>query len=254
MVVFFSSDKITAFLIHLAISATIVGFVFFLIFFYWYPKPFFEANGAWTVLRVLVGVDLVMGPLLTLILFKKGKPGLVFDMCIIAVIQLTALIYGIHVIYGERPYYLVFAVDRFEVVGKVEIDESKIKYPQLKDKPNNGPILVFADFPEDKSEREKFLFEVVTEGKPDLERRPEYYKLYASNKDKVVAKARPINDLIKADSKNKVIIEKFLKNYKNEEAQLGFLPLVGKNNDLALVINKKTGLPIDGISIDPWIE
>ena len=133
---FFTKDKLIAFLIHLTISTAIIGVVFALIFFFWYPPPYFEANGAWSVISVLVMVDLVMGPVLTLVLFKKGKPGLILDLCIIAAVQLTALIYGINVVYGERPYYLVFAVDRFEVVGKIEIDADKIKYPDLKLKPN----------------------------------------------------------------------------------------------------------------------
>lgn len=250
---FFLADKIIAFIIHLTISALIVGAVVALIFFYWYPNPYFEANGAWTVLRILIGVDLVLGPLLTLILFKKGKPGLVFDMSFIAAIQLIALIYGVHTIYGERPYYLVFAVDRFEVVGKVEIDDSKIKYPELNKKPNKGPILVFADFPKDKDERNKLLFEVVMEGKPDLERRPEYYLPYALNKEKIIKKAKTLNLLIEADEKNKQIIEKFMKDNADKKDDLLFLPLVGKNNDLALILDKNTGLPIDGIGVDPWL-
>ena len=173
-------------------------------------------------------------------------------MCMVAAVQIIALVYGIHVIFGERPYYLVFAVDRFEVVGRVEIDESKIKYPELRIKPNEGPILIYADFPEDKEEREKFLFEVVTEGKPDLERRPEYYKLYTPNIEKVLQKGKSLNELIEKDNNNKKIVEKFLKGYKNKEDGLVFLPLVGKNNDMALILDKMTGLPIDGISVDPW--
>jgi len=251
---FFSADKITAFLIHLSISASIVGVVLALIFFFWYPQPYFEANGAWKVLRILIGVDLVLGPLLTLVLFKKGKPRLIFDLCFIAAIQLSALIYGVHVIYGERPYYLVFAVDRFEVVGKVEIDESKIKYPELTNKPNKGPILVFADFPKDKSERSDLLVGVVFEGKPDLERRPDYYHPYEPNKDKIIAKAKPLSLLSAVDAGNKKIVDKFLKKYADKKDNLLFLPMVGKNNDLALVIDKTTGLPIDGISVDPWLE
>ena len=249
---FFSRDKITAFLIHLLISSTIVGIVFVLIFFFWYPRPYFEANGAWKVLRILVMVDLVMGPLLTLVLFKKGKPGLMMDLCLIAAVQIAALVYGVHVIYGERPYYLAFAVDRFEVIGKVEIDLSKIKYPELKNKPNQGPILVFADFPEDKEERSNFLFETVMEGKPDLERRPEYYHPYLENKDKVIMKAKPLDELVKNDEKNKVEIDKFLQRQGGEVEDYLYLPLVGKNNDLALVLDKVTGLPIDGITADPW--
>lgn len=250
---FFSADKIIAFIIHLTISALIVGVVVALIFFYWYPNPYFEAIGAWTVLRILIGVDLVLGPLLTLMLFKKGKPGLVFDMSFIAAIQLTALIYGVHTIYGERPYYLVFAVDRFEVVGRVEIDDSKIKHPELTEKPNKGPILVYADFPKDPDEKNKFLFEVIMEGKPDLERRPEYYHIYLPNKDKVLEKAKSLNMLVEVDQNSRQKVEKFIEKNADKKNDLLFLPLVGKNNDLALVLDKTTGLPIDGISVDPWL-
>ena len=249
---FFTKDKLKAFSIHLFISATIVGIVFVLIFLFWYPRPYFEANGAWTVLRVLVMVDLVLGPLLTLVLFKRGKKGLVLDMCIVAAIQLAALIYGVHVIFGERPYYLAFAVDRFEVIGKVEIDANKIKYPELKIKPNQGPILVYSDFPKDKKQRENFLFEVVIQGKPDLERRPEYYHPYLLNKDKVLQKAKPLSDLIRGETSNQKKIDKFLKRHSDTQESYLYLPLVGKNNDLALVLDKNSGLPVDGIAIDPW--
>ena len=240
---FFTKDKVKAFLIHLSISTAVIGFVFTLIFFFWYPSPYFQANGAWSVIRVLIMVDLVMGPLLTLVLFKKGKPGLVLDLCLVAIVQLAALIYGVNVIYGERPYYLVFAVDRFEVVGKVEIDENKIKFPELKVKPNKGPILIYADPPKDKKERNKLLFEVVTEGKPDLERRPEYYYPYNSNKDRVMESGKPLSYLMKDDKDNKNKVDKFVRKYKGEESDYLFLPMVGKNNDLVFVISKTTGLP-----------
>ena len=249
---FFSTDKIKAFLIHLTISASIVGIVIALIFFYWYPSPYFEANGAWTVLRILVMVDLILGPLLTLVLFKRGKKGLVMDMSIVAAIQIAALVYGVYVIYGERPYFLAFAVDRFEVIGKAEIDINKIKYPELKNKPAKGPILVYADFPEDREERNKFVFETVMEGKPDLERRPEYYHPYLSNKEKVIQIAKPLSELVKNESSEQKKIVKFLQKHKGSEDNYLYLPLVGRNNDLALVIDKMSGLPVDGIAIDPW--
>ena len=249
---FFTKDKIKAFLIHLAISSAIIGIVFAVIFFFWYPRPYFQANGAWSVIRVLIMVDLVMGPLLTLVLFKKGKPGLVFDISMVAFVQIAALVYGVQVIFEERPYYLVFAVDRVEVVGKVEVDVNKIKYPDLKIKPNKGPILVFADFPEDKEERNKILFEVVTEGKPDLERRPEYYHPYISNADRVIQKGKSLSALVGDNKDSKIKVDRFLKRYNGKLEDYLFLPMVGKNNDMALVIDKITGLPVDGIAVDPW--
>lgn len=249
-----SADKINAFLIHLLISSFVVSIVLVLIFYFWYPQPYFEANGAWRVLRILIGVDLVLGPLLTLVLFKKGKKGLIFDLCFVAAIQLTALTYGIYVIYGERPYYLVFAVDRFELVSKVEIDDTQIKFPELKIKPNQGPILIYAQLPENKELRSKLLFEVATEGKPDLERRPEYYQLYELNKEKVVNKGKSLDSLVNADIEKKKTVNKFISKHVDNKEDFVYLPLVGKNNDLALVISKSTGLPIGGISLDPWLN
>ena len=115
-------SKTRAFLLHLSISATIVGIVCALIFFVWYPQPFFQIAGASSVLKVLIGVDLIVGPLLTLLLYKPGKPKLLFDMSCIALIQIVALVYGTAIIFSERPYYLVFAVDRFEVLAHRDVD------------------------------------------------------------------------------------------------------------------------------------
>jgi len=249
---FLSAEKIKAFSIHLVISAAVVGIVFVLIFFLWYPKPFFEANGAWIVLRILIGVDLIMGPLLTLIVYKKGKKGLILDLCLIAAIQLTALTYGTSVIYGARPYYLVFTVDRFEIVGKEEIDANKIVYPQLKIKPNKGPIMVFTELPQDVEKARKLMFETVVGGAPDIERRPEFYQPYLPNVGKVFNKAKNISELVEMDENNKKEIDKFLASYPNKIDDLLFLPLVGRNHSLALVIDKTTGMPIGGISVDPW--
>ena len=250
---FFTKDKIKAFSIHLAVSTTIVGIVVALIFFFWYPKPYFEANGAWTVLKVLIMVDLVMGPMMTLIIYKKGKKTLVFDMSVIFAIQLAALIYGVNVIYTQRPYYLVFAVDRFEIVSLAEIDESQIKYPELEleNKPSNDLILAFADFPEDVEERNKLMFEAA-DGKPDIERRPEYYKPYLPNVNKVMERAKTLNELIKANENNKRKVEEFLKKHDRQADGLVFFPIVGRNTDLALVVDQVTGLPLGAISADPW--
>ena len=68
-----SISKRRAFLIHLSASAFVVGTLCAIIFFLWYPAPYFEARGAWSVIRILVGVDLILGPALTLVLFRPRK-------------------------------------------------------------------------------------------------------------------------------------------------------------------------------------
>ena len=108
--------------IHLSISAAIGLVVGALLLLVWYPPPYFHAAGADQLVLLLVGVDLVLGPLLTLILFRSGKKGLKFDLAMIAVLQTTALVYGLSVVLQSRPVFLVSAVDRFVLVSASEID------------------------------------------------------------------------------------------------------------------------------------
>ena len=90
------------------------------------------------------------------------------------------------------------------------------------------------------------------EGKPDLERRPEYYHPYASNVDKIVQKGKSLSALLTDDKDSKKKVDKFLQRYNGNKEDYLYLPMVGKNNDMALVIDNVTGLPIDGIAVDPW--
>ena len=96
-------SRYSAFAGHFAISAAIMGGFCALTFFVWYPHPYFAASSAWSALRVLIVVYLVIGPLLTLIVFKPGKWGMKFDLWVIGTLQLAALVIGGSAIYRERP-------------------------------------------------------------------------------------------------------------------------------------------------------
>ena len=95
-------SRFQAFAIHLLISSFILGSFLTFVFLVWYPQPFFVVEGLMQIVWVLVGVDVVLGPALTLVVFKSGKPGLKRDLSIIAVIQIAGFIYGAHTFYIER--------------------------------------------------------------------------------------------------------------------------------------------------------
>src|SRR5262245_27659918 len=88
--------------IHLLISAAIAGIALSVMLLVWYPGPLFEACGGTGLLFILIGVDVVIGPLITLIIFRIGKRGLRFDLCAIAVLQLSALLFGSYVLFEAR--------------------------------------------------------------------------------------------------------------------------------------------------------
>ena len=50
----------------------------------WYPQPYFAAMGGATLILLLIGVDVVIGPLITLIVFDPKKKSLRFDLAVIA--------------------------------------------------------------------------------------------------------------------------------------------------------------------------
>ena len=88
---------------HLLVSIAIAVAVVALMLALWYPGPLFEAAGGTGLLYILVGVDVVLGPLLTLIVFKSGKRGMKFDLAAIGLVQAAALLYGMHVVFLARP-------------------------------------------------------------------------------------------------------------------------------------------------------
>jgi hypothetical protein len=106
-------SRFEAFGIHFSMSFAIFLFLGYLVVFQWYPDFFFDADGGWRGLRIIVAVDLILGPTLTLIVFKAGKPGLKTDLLLIGLFQLACLLGGVYVVYSERPVAVVYADGRF---------------------------------------------------------------------------------------------------------------------------------------------
>ena len=245
------SGKLHAFGIHLGISAGVVAAALGVVFLFWYPPPYFQVIGTWTVLRVLIGVDLILGPLLTLIVFRRGKPRLLLDLSLIAAIQLGALIYGLTVIYQERPYAAVFVVDRFEILTKGEVDLTRIP-PALGSKPARGPLLVIARVPEDPAERMALIEEVLA-GKPDIEYRPQYWHPYALSVDTVLAKAKPLEELLPPPNLDDTAAARaVLARYASTAARVVFLPIMGKAGPATLLLDSTSGHPLDAVAVRPW--
>lgn len=137
-----------AFGIHLSLSALLLSILLAVIMWVWYPGILFNVDGGWTGLRIVIGVDLVLGPLLTLIVFKAGKPGLKFDLTAIAVFQLSCMAAGMWIVYSERPLALVLAHDTIYSIAAAEFEEYGQDPEILRDFPGPYPKLVYTELPE----------------------------------------------------------------------------------------------------------
>lgn len=246
--------RIHAATMHLAASAAIVLTLLSLMWFVWYPAPYFETDGGWKVLGILAGVDVVLGPLLTLIVFKPGKPGLKFDMSCIVLTQLAALLYGGTLLYQQRPAFVVFGVDRFTTVPAVDVDFDQLRYPELKRVAGIGPMLVEAKPPKDSKPRQKLLFSVVLEGQKDLEFRAEFYEPYRPDLQQLRSRSIDLSKIAALSADAKQTIDTFIANQGGRLENYLYLPLKGKNKDIVMLLSPEDGLPVGSIPINPWME
>jgi hypothetical protein len=185
------TPRLRAFLIHLLASVLVISVVLVLVFVFWYPAPLFTYEGAWLPLRILIMVDLVAGPLLTLVVYKPGKKGLLLDMILITTLQLVALGYGSHALWSQRPLVMVYAVDAWFVVGAGDIRARDIDPEIWQARPLAGPLPVFAERISDPD----YLLKVLFEGAPDMHMLPAQYRPLQDHIQALRRRATDLNEL-----------------------------------------------------------
>ncbi|MDO4704936.1 MAG: TfpX/TfpZ family type IV pilin accessory protein [Comamonadaceae bacterium] len=191
------SPRVKAAFIHLLISAATALVVFALVFWLWYPAPHHQLSGGITLFLMLLGIDLVLGPLLTLVIFNIRKPRreLVRDLAIIGTVQLAALAYGMTVAYQARPVYVVFEHQRFRVVyGADLLPEFLQQSPeQFRKLPVVGPEYLSLR-PMQPEERLDVLFQELS-GFP-LAYRADMWRPYADAKNSVLLMGKPMDEVV----------------------------------------------------------
>ncbi len=242
--------KFKAFATHLLISLIVVGAVMGVIVFIWYPSPLFTAMSGWEVVKILIFVDLILGPILTFIVFKPNKPSLKFDLSVIALVQIAALAYGTFVFFKERPLFLVHAIDVFHIVTASEVDRNQVQYDVLKEIPFVGPRMAIVFLPESEEERSQLTEEVMLNGAPDLERRPSHYHPYEDHIDKVIARSVTLEDVTEQDQTTQDKVDAFKKKYGERLDSMAFVPLKKKYGFMLLAIDKESGDPISGLDVE----
>lgn len=247
-------NKSRAALAHLWPTLLILAVIAAVVLFAWYPSPFltFTESGKFAILLILAAG--VFGPVLTWVVYTKGKRGLVFDLWVIALVQIAAMAWGTYSLYQSRPYFMVYTVDRFEVLRKLDVDPAWITDQKFLDKPLVGPILLYANMPSDPATYQKLLQEIMFEGKPDLQFRPEYWSLYAERQQLVLQKSRPLGDLREARPDSLSVIDQLVKNHGGDIDQLRFVPVFRKIGHFAVILKADNGEIVDTLIIDPWLD
>jgi len=132
-------DKLKASGTHFFFSAVIIFAFVALAYYVWFTPAFFTVLGALTPLKILVLVDVVIGPLLTFVVYKKGKKTLKMDMAVIILIQVAALVYGAYSTYQGRPVLMYMDENSYGLVLQKDLQEVRITQPELQTGPFNKP-------------------------------------------------------------------------------------------------------------------
>ena len=143
-------------------------------------------------------------------------------------------------------------MDRFEVIAYYEIDPSGSIDAGLLDKPLIGPKLVVGLLPEDPNRRQQLMDEVLFQGRPDLDRRPEFWHPYDEQRAYVVNRAKDLNDLLARDEETALTVRRVLDRLQREVHELRYVPLTGRQQSFTYLIDAVTGEPVELIDVDPW--
>ena len=238
--------------IHLALSVVIAATVLAALLLVWYPQPYFRLAGGAGLMLILIGVDVVLGPLLTLVVFDPAKKSLRVDLAVIATLQVAALLYGISVIAQARPAYVVFAGDRFTVVGANAIDPESLAQakPPYDTLPLDGPRIVGARVPTHPAEREKVM--LLAASGIDLPVLPRYYLPFTEAAADVKAKSQPLDALLKRKPGAAPAIEQAITGSGVPRARIAWVPVHGRLEVAVALVDTSRGEVVAVVPVDPY--
>jgi hypothetical protein len=234
-----SLNRYSAFGVHIGMSAFLVGMAAIVVFIYLYPELLAYVSGVHEIFLMLFLIDVVLGPLITLIIFNKQKKELRRDLAIIGLIQVVALVYGMSVIYGARPVFVVFNSDRFDVVYANELDASNMEranYDEFRSLPCCGPQFISARLPNDAVKAKEIVMSAVSGG-ADVQQMPEYYLPLGAMKQEIIDRARPLDSLKNYNKDNLENVNKLIDYFLSKSDKVGYVPLVGKVNKAVIVVD-----------------
>lgn len=229
--------RLGAFLIHFFFSFLIFLVLMYFLLYVWFPGFFFESDGGWQGIRIIVAVDLVLGPLLTLVVYKKGKKGLRLDLSIIAIIQIICLSVGTMIVFERRPATLVYTEHAFFSVSHEFYQSKNIDTNQLK---GSSPKIVIATSPSDPFEKSDFLNELKQKGRSLRSNIPGYIN-FADNFQVILdhPSNRIASDFQKVNDKEKV--KQWFQKTDWLESTTIFIPLFSTYQRFYVGIDETTG-------------
>ena len=247
-------DRFKAAGIHLGLSLGVAVLAAVLVFGLWYPFPYRDISGGRELFLIVVGVDVVVGPLITFAIFNRAKPRaeLRRDLGVVGLLQLAALGYGLWTVFVARPVHLVFEYNRFRVVHAVDVPaEMMSKVPEGIDAlPLLGPTLLSLRPFKDKQE-EMDATMVALQG-ISLSARPDLWQPYEAGRADILKAASPVSQLQSRFPARAADIERAVASTGRPPGALACLPLVDRKVGWTVLLDPATAQILGFVPLDSF--
>jgi hypothetical protein len=235
--------RLKAFRLHLTGSATVLTLVLGSLYLGWYHWPGWYLVGVGPVVLVMGGVDLALGPLLTLIIANPGKPRreLKRDIGIIVAVQLAALIYGSVSLWNGRPLYYAFSVSVLQVVQAYDLEPQDSAAARERNLPlaphwHSLPRWIWAPLPEDPQASADIIGGVLTGG-ADVNEMPTHYQDWQKGVPALREQLKPVAKVAYFSGKQKDALKDKLSAAGLPVDQANSIPLSGRGRPLLAVFD-----------------
>jgi hypothetical protein len=226
-------------ILHFSLSVLVALIAAGLVFGLWFPGAYRDMAGGTELFLLIVIVDIVCGPLLTLVLFNplKSKRELFLDLGLVAVVQLAALLYGLWTLWDVRPLYFPHEYDRFKVVSLNDLRgaDTGVLPSVLQSGFFKGPQVVGLRLPKDTDEKNKVLFAALSGG-ADYGERPDFYIAFDGAAGvKALERSKAVKDFVLRYPAQKSALEKISASLNQPIDQMRYLPIKARKDWIAVL-------------------
>ncbi len=247
-------ERLRAAGIHLLISLLLAALAGALVFGLWYPYPYREISGGRELFLLVVAVDVVMGPLITLAVFNRAKPRreLRRDLAIVGLLQLAALVYGLWTVSVARPVHLVFEYKLFRVVHAIDVAPDAL--PQapadLRRLPLLGPRTVsLRPFTSGQEQMDATLAALSGDS---LSAQPRLWQPYEAARAEVLKEAKPMAELVARFPAQIEAIQSAVARTGRPLDRLVYLPMVGRSAAWTVLLDPDNARVLGFLPLDPF--
>ena len=240
--------RLFAALIHLSASVLLIGLLAAGMWFALYPPPYFWIDGGWSVLRILILVDVILGPILTFVVFNRAKREWKRDLAIIAAVQVLAFAYGAYTMERYRPAFAAYVDNVFFAVPwpRVELGTRDLAKPRALRAGRWAPTLVVIDMPQDVQAAQALRSRSNPDGNRTLPGMGDLYLPFdAANASRVFGNTADIEALARSDPSIAAELARVRAAHPGPLTRYAFVPLAGRDEIVMAVFDRETRKMID---------